>query len=118
MDQFIEAAKLLAEQLLPTFSFIVLVMIIILWKKFMTCIDSLTSVVLKTKHTIDLVDDSITKVQAPLDTAVRLSGSVDKMHEAGIKVAKDAADYVSKNSKEIKDKVNNVLTSKSSEIEQ
>ena len=115
MDQFIESAKLLAEQLLPTFGFIVLVMIIIFLHKLIKLIDQLSTTIAKVDNTIGLVDNSIDKVQAPLDTAVRLSGSVDKMHEAGIKAAKDAAKYVSENSKEIKDKVTNVIVNKNTD---
>ena len=66
---------------------------------------SIDSTLLKTHVTIDLVDQSIEKVQAPLDTVVKVSSSVDKAHDATISAAKDAKEFISKNAGEIKDKV-------------
>ena len=50
-------------------------------------------------------DRSIEKVQSPLDTAVKISGTVDKAHDATLVAAREAKDFISKNAGEIKDKV-------------
>ncbi|MBQ2583408.1 MAG: hypothetical protein II577_05865, partial [Erysipelotrichaceae bacterium] len=66
---------------------------------------SVDSTLLKTHTTIDLVDQSIEKVQAPLDTVAKVSGTVDKAHDATLLAVKDAKEFVVKNAGDIKERV-------------
>ena len=56
-------------------------------------------------ETIDLVDQSIEKVQAPLDTVVKVSGTVDKAHDATVSAVRNTKEYITKNAGDLKDKV-------------
>ena len=56
-----------------------------------------------------MVEKSLDKVQAPLDTAVNVSKHIDDACEATGKAINDAKDYVSKNLDNIKDKVSSFV---------
>ena len=105
MDAFILAFRDLCNDIMPILGAVCLVCVIILLIKLIKAIDDADATLLKTHGTIDLVDKSIEKVQTPLDTVVKVSGTVDKAHDATIVAAKEAKDFISKNAVEIKDKV-------------
>lgn len=122
MDAFILAFRNLCDQIMPILSAIVLVCLIILLIKLIKVLTNVNNTLLKTHTTIDLVDKSIEKVQSPLDTVVKVSGTVDKAHDATISAVKEATDYVSAHAGEIKDKVtkfvNEVTTSDKKAIDE
>ncbi len=105
MDAFILAFRNLCSDLLPILGAICLVCLIILLIKLIKVLSSVDETLLKTHVTIDLVDRSIEKVQAPLDTAVKVSSTVDKAHDAAINAVKEASDFIVSNAGEIKEKV-------------
>ena len=80
--------------------------------------DSVDATLLKTHGTIDLVDKSIEKVQAPLDTAVKVSGTVDKAHDATLVAAKDVKEFVVKNAGEVKDRIAEIMKETSKETDE
>ncbi|MBO7677462.1 MAG: hypothetical protein J6S49_08110 [Erysipelotrichaceae bacterium] len=82
-----------------------MVCVIILLIKLIKVMSSVDVTLLKTHGTIDLVDTSIEKLQAPLDTAVKVSETVDKAHDATIEAAKEVKDFVVENAGDIKEKV-------------
>lgn len=110
MDAFIEAAKNLSVQLIPTLALIVLVLLIVLLSRLIKLINSVGVTLTKTNSTIDLVDKSIEKVQAPLDTVVKVSNTVDKAHDASLEAIANTKEYIEKNAEVIKVKVNEVVT--------
>ena len=105
MDAFLLAFKNLCNLLMPILGAACLVCIIVLLIKLIKLIDNVDVTLSKTHGTIDLVDRSIEKVQAPLDTVAKVSVTVDKAHDATVTAAKDAKEFLSKNAGEIKDKV-------------
>ncbi len=105
MDAFIVAFRDLSKDLLPILGAVCLVCLIILLIKLIRVLSSVDVTLSKTHTTIDLVDRSIEKVQAPLDTVVKVSGTVDRAHDATVSAVKDAKDFVVKNAGEIKEKV-------------
>lgn len=111
MDNFIDACKLLSERLLPILGAIALVFTIIVLFKFLTILKTLNETLLKSHTTIDLVDESLEKVQAPLDTAVKVSHTVDKAHDATVKLVSKTKDAVIKNADVVKTKVNTAINS-------
>ena len=105
MDAFIIAFRDLCSDLMPILGAVCLVCVIILLIKLIKVMSSVDSTLLKTHTTIELVDRSIEKVQAPLDTVAKVSGTVDKAHDATLVAVRDAKDFVVKNAGEIKDRV-------------
>jgi uncharacterized protein YoxC len=105
MDAFIVAFRDLSKDLLPILGAVCLVCLIILLIKLIRVLSSVDVTLSKTHTTIDLVDRSIEKVQAPLDTVVKVSGTVDRAHDATVSAVKDAKDFVVRNAGEIKEKV-------------
>lgn len=109
MDQFINAAYLLAIELLPIIGVVVLIMVICLLAKVIKLTNKATETLDRSHSTLDLVDKSIEKVQAPLDSAVKLAHTVDDVHDATVKAVKDSAAYLKRNKDEIKKKVDQVI---------
>ncbi len=115
MDAFIIAFRNLCSDIMPILGATVLVCLIVLLIKLIKLMTSLNSTLLKTHTTIDLVDQSIEKVQSPLDTVVKVSSTVDKAHDATIVAVKDAGEFVSSHAGEIKEKVLSFISSDSKE---
>lgn len=105
MDAFLMALRDLCSDILPILSAVCLICLIIFLLRLIKVADNATETLSKTHGTIDLVDKSIEKVQAPLDTVVKVSGTVDKAHDATVTAAKEATEYVRKNATEVKEKV-------------
>ena len=118
MDAFILAFRNLCNDLMPILGAICLVCVIILLIKLIKVIETVDGTVLKTHGTIDLVDRSIEKVQAPLDTVAKVSSSVDKAHDATVSAAKDAKEFISKNAEDIKDKVMAFISEKPEKVDE
>ena len=108
MDAFITAFYNLSLQLLPILGSVVLVVLIVLLIDVVKVVRTVNSTLVKSHTTIDLANQSIEKVQAPLDTAVRVSGGIDKACAAGVKAVGQAKEYVVKNADVIKEKVSSL----------
>ncbi len=83
-----------------------LIFLIVVLFKLVKFLESLTVTVNKTHGSIEKVELSLDKVQAPLDSAVNVSKHIDEACETTGKAINDAKDYVSKNLDSIKEKVN------------
>lgn len=105
MDAFIIAFRNLCNDLIPIFGAIALVCVIVLLIYLIRLLKTVDSTLIKAHGTIDLVDQSIEKIQAPLDTVAKVSNTVDKAHDATVEAVKDAKDFIVKNATDIKDKV-------------
>ena len=105
MDAFIVAFRDLSRDLLPILGAVCLVCLIILLVKLIKVMSSVDSTLLKTHTTIELVDRSIEKVQAPLDTVVKVSGTVDHACDATVNAVRDAKEFVVRNAGDIKERV-------------
>src|SRR5574344_574739 len=95
----------ICAQLLPVLGVVVLILLMVLLYEVIKIVKRVNTTLDKAHLTIDLVDDSLTKVQSPLDTAVKISGTVDKAHDATVKAAKDAREFVLKNTEAVKEKL-------------
>ena len=109
MDSFIVAFRNLCNEIMPILGATCLVCLIILLIKLIKVMSNIDLTLLKTHGTIELVDRSIEKVQAPLDTVVKVSGTVDKAHDATIEAAKEAKDFIVKNAGDIKERVSTYI---------
>ena len=105
MDAFIQSFSALSEQLLPILGATSLVLVIMILVKLIKIFGNLNITVDKANKTIDLVDESLDKAQAPLNTVVKVSHTVDKAYDATISAVSTAKDYVVKQALELKDKV-------------
>lgn len=106
-----QSIKEVCESLLPLLGVIVLIGLIVVIFEIVKLLKTTNKTLEKTHNTIDLVDESLKKVQAPLETGVKIAGTVDKAHDATVKAVDDAKEYVVKNAEVIKDKVTNVVSS-------
>ena len=103
MDAFLEAAKNLANELLPTLGVIVLVFLMVLLYQIIKFFKELRNNLKDVDKTVDLVNQSLDKAQYPLQTAKNISETVDKVHESGIIAFKQAAEYATSNFYAFKD---------------
>lgn len=110
MDTF-QQIKEICNNVLPVLGVIALIVVIILIIELIKTLKNANLFLTKTKGTVDLVDESIKKVQAPLDSVVKVSHTVDVAHDATIKGLTEAKDFISKNAENIKEKISD-LTSK------
>lgn len=81
MDQLIQDLQIVCTQLLPIIGAVVLVFLCILLRKVWQTVDALRKTIEGLDPTLRLVDKSIEKVQAPLDTVAKYSKTFDKVHD-------------------------------------
>ena len=103
MDALLLALQNVCSQLLPIVGALALIFLCILLKKVWTLINQITVTVKSLDPTIKLVDQSIEKVQAPLDTAVKVSHTVDQVHDKTVDSVNKAAQFVNENIDHLKD---------------
>lgn len=118
MNGILETLKDVCTNILPLLGVIAVILVIILLIELIGTVKSANVALKKGSGTIDLVDESIKKVQVPLDTAVKVSNTIDKAHDATIKGIEEAKEYVSKNASEIKQKITKIASSKNAETKQ
>ena len=85
MDDLVLALNSVCEQFLPILGCAVLIALFIVFIKLIGLLKTVNETLLKSHKTIGLVDQSIEKIQQPLDTVVKVSGTVDKAHDATLK---------------------------------
>ena len=103
MDALLEALHAVCVQLLPIIGAAVLVFLCIFLRKLWKLIDHASEMVVRLNPTINLVDQSIEKVQVPLDTAVKYSRTMDNVHDKTVESVNRAAETASENVEKLKD---------------
>lgn len=111
MNELLEAAEIVSAQLLPIIGVIALIFLCILLSKATKLLVSLTSTVKNLDGTMKRVDTSIDKAQVPLDTAVKISKTVDEIHDKSYTAVKQASEYVVENLGVVKSYVNEKMNS-------
>lgn len=106
MDALLTDLKIVSEQLIPVFGAVALFFLCRALYKLTKLLDQLGSSVQSLGPAIDRVNTSMEKVQAPLDTAVKLSHTVDDVHAKTIESLSKAAVYASENMDHLKAFVN------------
>lgn len=112
MDQFILAAQNLSVQLLPILGVLVLIFLCVLLAKVTKLVTTIDNSVKNLDGTMKLVDQSIEKVQKPLDTAVKLSNTVNEVHDASYSAVKQAGEYIVENISVVKTYVSDKISKK------
>lgn len=105
MELFLETARQVSVTVLPILGVIVLIVLIDLLVNLIKTLKNTNNFLNKTQGTVDLVDESIKKVQAPLDSVVKVSHTVDVAHDATIKGLGEAKDFIVKNADNLKEKI-------------
>lgn len=95
MDALILDLSNVSSQLLPILGAVALIFLCIVLKKVWELIDSIKGTVNNLDPTIKEVEKSMSKLQAPLDTAVKYSHSLDKVHDKTSEVISKATDFAS-----------------------
>lgn len=109
MDAFITAAGSLSQSLLPTAGLVVLLFLIGVLRQAIRLLQKLEKTLERTDSTFTLVDQSLSKIQDPLNTVSKISQGVDSAYDSSVKVVHSAKDYVIKNKQVMKDKVSEVI---------
>lgn len=116
MDAFLNSFHDLSNTLIPILGAIILVVVIILLINVIGLVRSAKKVTDRLPETVGLTNKSIEKVQAPLDTMVKMSATVDKVHDEAVDAAKATKDFIVTNIDVIKEKISS-KTNKTDEIE-
>jgi uncharacterized protein YoxC len=111
MDALLLALQNVSEQLLPILGAVALIFLCIFLKKLSELIESITATVKGLDPTLRLVDKSIEKVQTPLDTVVKYSQSLDRVHDKTAEAFGKAADFASENIDNLKGLVQEKMNS-------
>lgn len=104
--EILETIREICLIILPILGALALVIVIILLIKLIKTLKNANKLLTRSEGTVDLVDESIKKVQAPLDSVVKVSHTVDVAHDATIKGLGEAKDFIAKNAEVIKGKIN------------
>jgi uncharacterized protein YoxC len=115
MDALLADLQNVSAQLLPILGAVALIFLCILLKKAWQFIEKLNETVGKMDGTIKLADQSMEKIQAPLDTAVKLSHTVDQVHDKSVDAVTKATEFVSENMDHLKDYVSERINEKQDE---
>ena len=97
MDELLAAMYKVSVQLVPILGVAVLCFLIYLLRHCVTFIKELTVMVQKAGSAMEGVDKSIDKLQAPLDTVVRLSSTIDQVQESAVGAVKNMAGFMAGN---------------------
>ena len=103
MDDLLLALTNVSQQLVPILGAVALVFLCILLRKIVALVESITATVKGLDPTLRLVDKSIEKVQAPLNTAVKYSHTLDKVHDKTAETFGKAVDFASENIDNLKE---------------
>ena len=103
MDELLLALANVSGQLIPILGAVALVFLCIILRKVVTLVESLTATVKGLDPTLRLVDKSIEKIQAPLDTVVKYSHTADKVHDKTAQTFGKAVDFASESIDKLQD---------------
>ena len=81
MDALLADLQVVCSQLLPVLGAVALIFLCIFLKKLAALMDTVNHTIQSLDPTLQKVNQSIDKVQAPLDTAVKYSHTLDKVHD-------------------------------------
>jgi len=118
MDAFLNSFHDLCITLLPILGAIALFILIVLFIRLIKVLKSVERTVDKLPSTVDLVDISLQKAQAPLDTVVRVSNTLDDIHDKTVEGVEKVKEFVVKNYEDVKEKITGKKKSDSDELKE
>ena len=111
MDALILDLQVVCSQFLPILGALALVFLCILLNKLGKMVVAITKTIENLQPTLDKVDSSVEKIQAPLDTVARLSHSVDKMQDKTSAAFEKAANFAQESIENVKEYAQNKVQS-------
>ncbi len=102
-----------ARQLLPILGAVALVYLCVVLRRLSKMLDEVTVVVKNLDPTVKSVNQSLEKVQAPLDTVVKYSHTLDDMHDKTV----DSVQKMAESASTGVDRVKEYVTSKIQEMD-
>ena len=105
LDSLLIALRDVSQALLPILGALALLFLTILLTKLGKLVDELTLTVKNLDPSLKKVDESLTKVQAPLDTVVKYSHTLDKVHDKTAEAIGKATDFATDNIDNLKSTV-------------
>ena len=111
MDALILDLQVVCSQFLPILGALALVFLCILLNKLGKMVVAITKTIENLQPTLDKVDSSVEKIQAPLDTVARLSHSVDKMQDKTSAAFEKAANFAQESIQNVKEYAQNKVQS-------
>ena len=103
VDDLIVSLRDISQLLLPTLGAVTLIFLILFIRKCIELVKEMTKRVAQLETTVKGVDQSIEKIQVPLDTVVKVSTSVDKVHDSAESAIRQASGFLSSNLENLKD---------------
>ncbi|MBR2726484.1 MAG: hypothetical protein IKD71_01150 [Solobacterium sp.] len=110
MDALIHDLAVVSREILPILGALVLIFLCVLLKKCWKLIDGITDTVTKLDPSLRKMDDSIAKVQAPLDTVVKYSNTLNDVHDKVMDGFSRAAENAGETTGKLKEYVSAHLT--------
>ena len=92
LDSLLIALRDVSEVLLPILGALALLFLCILLSRLSKLVDTINGTVKELDPTLKGLDVSVAKLQAPLDTVVKYSHSLDKVHDKTAEAIGKAAD--------------------------
>ena len=89
MDALLMDLKIICEQLIPIIIVVVLIFLAIALFRLGNLLSDGSDTMQSLKGSIKLVEKSLDKAQAPLDTIVKLSKTVDGAHDSALSLVED-----------------------------
>ncbi len=117
VDELLYALRDFSNLILPTLGAITLIALTVLFVRLAALVKEATLRVKELQPTIQNVDKSIEKIQAPLDTAVNLAHSVDKAQQSAEEAMHQASVYVSEQLDKLKTNLQALKSEKDAKVE-
>ena len=117
VDELLYALKDFSNLILPTLGAITLIALTVLFVRLAGLVKEATLRVKELQPTIQNVDKSIEKIQAPLDTAVNLAHSVDKAQQSAEEAMHQASVYISEQLDKLKMNLQALKAEKDNKVE-
>lgn len=101
LDDFLVSASEVSRLLLPILGVIVLIALAILIFKIVKLVNTIPITIDKVNETIDTTNDSIKKLDVPLETIVGISHTVDHVNKSATGIVSSMTNFAIKNSDSI-----------------
>ena len=117
VDELLYALREFSNLILPTLGAIALIALTVLFVRLAALVKEATLRIKELQPTIQNVDKSIEKIQAPLDTAVNLAHSVDKAQQNAEEAMHQASVYISDQLDKLKTNLQALKSEKDAKVE-
>ena len=117
VDELLYALRDFSNLILPTLGAMALIALTVLFVRLCGLVKEATLRIKELQPTIQNVDKSIEKIQAPLDTAVNLAHSVDKAQQSAEEAMHQASVYVSEQLDKLKTNLQALKSEKDGQTE-